>query len=249
MKICVWWCPLLTCALVGGLLWHRIDRNAPAKSAPPAFPAPTLSPHPLAPSISSSQLQRAHNTLFDRYPVTYAAARDLPRDTTAPPSILDFGCASGEEAYTLATIYFPLATLHGYDLDPRILTRARQLNRNVSDRVHFYDGHHVSLGKHGPYDIIFANSVLCLYPRPVDADVAFPFSRFQQIVRDLHHVLVPGGVLVAVNTNYRVTDTNLFEPIPGHCKSFVPLMDQKGNTLQRNRSDVLSDPCLFRKVQ
>lgn len=201
-------------------------------------------PTPELGTSSMKQAQHSHVTSFDRYSIPYATA--LYSSRAEPLNILSFGCSTGMEAHTLATKYFPTSTLHGYDIDDETLSTARGRNKNMSLRMHFHNGKRVRLDEHGPYDVIFANSVLCAHPPPKHHAHEFPFSLFQGLVTDLYQVLKVGGVFVVVNTNYLVTDTNIgqfLEPLLCECKNFVPLMASNGTYLNR-KSD---EPCVFRK--
>ena len=184
----------------------------------------------------------------DRYPAVFALAANLTADQGAK-KILSFGASTGREAHTLADKYFPNSTIVGVDVDEGALTKARRFNRNIADRVHFFNSMVLPLDTLGEYDIIFANSVLCVHPLPRPA-----FLLFQETLEKLDSVLRPGGLLVAVNTNYRIEDTSVapwYSSTEAHgmneqkgaqiCGNFVPLFDKEHHEVE------LRDRCIYRK--
>src|SRR5579862_6418799 len=100
------------------------------------------------------------------------------------PKILSFGCSTGEEAYDLACNYFPESSVIGLDVSAEVIKAAKK-ERSVDDRVLYDVGSPEVLDKYGPYDIIFAMSVLCRWPELADkrdASNLFPFEQFERTV-------------------------------------------------------------------
>ena len=191
--------------------------------------------------------QVSHATVYNRYPNVYkAASRMSKRDA----KILNFGSSVGLEIKTLAEIYFPAATLVGVDVDDSILNEARSNNGNHSNRTFFFNSRTFPLDLFGSYDMVVANSVLCLHPH-FDSD-AYPFSVFEASLEEINRVLQVGGLLSMVNPSYRLEDTSVgshYKPVeidcgnlPTCCSQFVPVHDKKGHGVP------IRDICLFKKM-
>src|SRR5437763_1804045 len=75
-------------------------------------------------------------TLANRYPVLFRLARE--RLGTGPDvRLLSFGCATGEEVFTLRG-YFPGAWIKGLDINPHNIAVCRQrLAENPDAKIHF----------------------------------------------------------------------------------------------------------------
>lgn len=191
--------------------------------------------------------QVSHATVYNRYPNVYrAASRMSKRDA----KILNFGSSVGLEIKTLAEIYFPAATLVGVDVDDSILNEARNNNANHSNRTFFFNSRIFPLDLFGTYDVVVANSVLCLHPH-FDSD-AYPFSVFEASLVEINRVLQVGGLLSMVNPSYRLEDTSIgshYKPVdidcgnlPTCCSQFVPVHNKKGQGVP------IRDICLFKKM-
>uniref|UniRef100_A0A0G4HMN2 MCP methyltransferase CheR-type SAM-binding domain-containing protein n=1 Tax=Chromera velia CCMP2878 TaxID=1169474 RepID=A0A0G4HMN2_9ALVE len=160
-------------------------------------------------------------------------------------SILSFGCSSGEEARTLARKYFRDAAslgvdrvqVYGADLSEKRLEMARKSElqsegvkepppdgdssndpttwRNNSSPVVYFNNRIVPLSRFGPYDVIMANSVLCMST----GARTYPFALFERTVTALDAVLKEDGVLVMANAQYRLrhsaTLSESYETLPG----------------------------------
>jgi hypothetical protein len=149
--------------------------------------------------------QISHATGLNRYPHVYAHVHALA--TLKHRKILVFGCSTGEEVISLAKT-FPHAVIVGVDVDDATLSVARHLSvaRGLMDRTFFFNSLKYPLHLLGEYHIIFADSVLCRHPW--QGVSAYPFATFDETVTLLVKMLPPGGLLVAVNGNYRVADTS-----------------------------------------
>jgi hypothetical protein len=140
-------------------------------------------------------------------------------------------------------MYFlsPEVNIYGVDLDDKTLQTAR--NKASTDvpstrgEITFFNGKHVELHSFGPYDIIFANSVLCRHPMPGDvrgsvatfASKYYSMDDFSTNIKSLDAALKVGGLLAIVNANYNFMDTDTatrYRPLPSKCPGhFVPRVD------------------------
>ncbi len=160
------------------------------------------------------QAQRAVHTALDRYPEIFAAAARMAeanRDPglSRPLRVLSFGCSTGEECYSLSS-YFSDADIFGCDINPSVLSIAK--HRQQIGNITFFNSSPEMLRKHGPFDVVFCMSSLCLYPeanRPEGEAGKFPFSAFEDLVSGIDSALAPGGLLVIYNSNYSLRMSGL----------------------------------------
>lgn len=146
----------------------------------------------------------------DRYPRIFRFVRDtLGQD--GPHSILSFGCATGEEVWTLRR-YFPAAAITGLDVNRAAIEACRKrLARGPDARLAFAVAHDLSGEASGHYDAIFCMAVLrdgrISARRPPRCDSHIRFADFANLVADFHRCLKPGGLLVLRYANFRLSDT------------------------------------------
>jgi len=196
-----------------------------------------------------SQMQISHGTSMNRYPDEYLFVKnyvDSKWNTTfGDLKLLSFGSSTGEEAISLATLYFndtkyQHVSIYGVDIDENTLDSARskvnKLGSQSQRNVTFFHGEKTHLSVHGKYDVIFANSVLCFYNgrKPLGQVLAhFPFSQYKKSLESLDAVLKDGGLLAIVNMNYNFEETELVERYLPVAKctenSFVPRIDRDTN--------------------
>jgi hypothetical protein len=186
-----------------------------------------------------------------RYHAIFSAAA-LAVDVVNP-SVLSFGCADGYELNDLATKHFHHGRVVGCDIDLDAQRIANICNAQPA-RVKIIGADPDLLAAHGPYDVIVAMAVLCRWPETrsmEDISECYPFSGFEEQLRKLIELLVPGGVLCVYNSNYRVVDSSLMaqlevvnnpELIP--TSQPVRLFHPSGQP----RADNISDGFVFRKV-
>lgn len=201
-----------------------------------------------------NQIQLSHTTAMNRYPDEYSAVQNYfqtqvpeghPSGTTNK-KMLSFGASTGEEAITLASMYFTdgTFTVYGVDLDEESLVKANasvvaHLPKFDDGKIMFFNGKNTDISKYGPYDAIFANSVLCYHGNrdvsPQSILTKYPFSAFEDSLGYLDANLNVGGVLAIVNTNYHISDTQLYRKYKtlAQCKNFVPKVDAKSVSYEK----------------
>ncbi len=86
-----------------------------------------------------------------------------------------------------------------------------QANNSDPERLTFALSSETVLQEFGPFDFIFAMSVLCRWPESEDVeDISdlMPFVQFERYVRNLDTHLAVGGRLVLYNTSFRFSDVS-----------------------------------------
>jgi hypothetical protein len=179
--------------------------------------------------------QQHKGTKFDRYPGMFRTASDRAAQTFGPPArgsdfrILSFGCSTGEEMRSLR-VYFPDAQIFGCDLDLTLSAGRNDLPGEV------FLSTPEAIAARGPYQLIFANSVLCRHPLPAGAELSdvFPFSEFEALATMLHDNLMLGGILCVYNTSYFFRDLAIadsYRPVRSHLiveNGFIPSYSKDG---------------------
>lgn len=157
----------------------------------------------------ADMFQPFNDTLPDRYPAIFkfvqgqlGADRDL--------KLLSFGCATGEEVFTLRR-YFPRASIEGLDINAgSIAVACRRLRASPDPGLSFACVASTQDEPAGAYDAVFCMAVLrhgdLAAPGVTRCDHLIPFERFAAAVADLHRCLKPGGLLVVRHSNFRVCD-------------------------------------------
>lgn len=201
-----------------------------------------------------SQIQLSHKSSMNRYPDEYSAVQKYFKNLTSKEEkmkkLLSFGAATGEEAITLAYMYFnnENAIVFGVDLHQESLDKAKASAAThepmfEDGKVTFFNGNDADISVNGPYDAIFANSVLCYHGtpgvNPKSIIEKYPFSDFEASLGYLDANLNVGGVLAIVNTNYHFSHSNLNEKYKSisQCSNFVPKVDSKSATYEEIRKD------------
>jgi hypothetical protein len=167
---------------------------------------------PFRSSPDDHRVQISHSTKPDRYPRVFQICAELVRNAGfVPPKVLSYGCSTGEEAYTLATKYFPDGEIVGLDVSAEAIERARETYPNLP-RVRFDISDENALKSAQQFSIVFAMSVLCRWPESRSLENIkdiFPFSLFERQVQLLDNVVQDGGFLVIYNASYGFLQTKI----------------------------------------
>lgn len=147
--------------------------------------------------------QLFHTALFRQTDHLLVARRRLRATKPGQPlKILSFGSSIGEELVTLRYL-FPEDDIFGCDINNALVEISR---RSVGSLATVFTSSEEEIAAHGPYDLILASAVLCLYPGGNDFAERFPVSRFDELVELLDQNLNPGGLLIVTNASYRFTE-------------------------------------------
>jgi SAM-dependent methyltransferase len=171
----------------------------------------------LNPRIRSEQITRALHrashiqdgtyTERDRYPELFAACACLLAFVESP-KVLCFGCATGEEAFSLAE-RMPRAEIVGVDLNRWCLAQARRKNGDA--RVRFVHALSREFGAISGCDAIFAMAVLQRSENrdrtQMTAHRGFGFAEFEREIVRLDGKLKPGGLFFIDHADFRFEDT------------------------------------------
>ena len=148
-------------------------------------------------------------TSMNRYPRCFGFAREVFSESAAL-NLLSFGCATGEEVFTLAR-YFPNAQITGIDINLRSITAAKRNTPPVlASRIRFEVA---SSGDDEPaasYDAVFAFAVFrddALAGKPLKCDHVLRFADFESEISNLARCLKPGGLLFLRHSHFRFSDT------------------------------------------
>lgn len=202
------------------------------------------------------QVQRSHATYENRYPQEYqAVAEYINNNEPSNPmmKMLSFGSSTGEEAVSLGKLYFNSSkfrnlTIYGVDLDQASLEIAKQKVIGLTDaipKIEFFNGNDKNIDLYGPYDVIFANSVLCIHPFSIKRTLTnFNFHDFESVLEILDASLKEGGLLAMVNTNYYLEDTELASRYISIAKcggNFVPRINHTTNEILHTKQSEMMD--------
>ena len=212
----------------------------------------------------SKPIQVSHATNMNRYPDEYLAVKEFLRKRSSigkKIKLLSFGSSYGNEAISLATLYFneeegfPDVAIYGFDIDDETINVSKEhvARHDKHLPVHFFDGRKTPLNFDGKYDAIFANSVLCdATSDPMTVEVVeahFPFQDFEASLSKLDAALNDGGVLAIINSSYNFADSNLAEryEVVAQCfGDFVPRIDLEKHEFVFNSENAKRD-CVWTK--
>jgi trans-aconitate methyltransferase len=154
--------------------------------------------------------QPFNTTRPDRYPEIFAFVQS-ELGAQSDLKILSFGCATGEEVFSLRR-YFPRAAIKGIDINPgNIAAARRRLRREHDPRISFDVASSVAMEPAGAYDAIFSMAVLrhgsLGLPGVTRCDHLIHFEDFAKTIAQLGRCLRARGLLVIRHSNFRLNDT------------------------------------------
>jgi hypothetical protein len=190
-------------------------------------------------------VQESTWTANNRYPGIFRTVQGRVAQTKGPElggaslKILSFGCSSGNEISTLRS-YFPEATIYGCDVNEAVLHQASQAL--MLDEAVLFRSTPENIRRNGPYDLVFAMSVLCRFPESRSPDLLnlskfYSFNKFADGVGELTENLSEGGIICLYNLNYSFGDLAIsknFRQITSAlipANGFVDKFDRQGGRL------------------
>lgn len=193
-------------------------------------------------------------TSAGRYPEEFAVVKEALG--TDAPTMLSFGCASGDELFSLRAD-FPAARIHGIDINPLALrTARRRVRASGDDRITVERASDASALEAGRFDVVLALAVFRhggLKAQPESCADLVRFADFERTVTGLAAALGPGGLFVLRHANFRFTDCAVaadFEVV----RDGFPSADDSGATPVYDRADRLvrgaaGDDGIYRKLR
>jgi hypothetical protein len=150
--------------------------------------------------------------------------------------ILSFGCSNGSEISSLRS-YFPEALIFGCDVNDEALGAASEAL--FMDEAFLFRSSSEAILQYGPFDVVFAMSVLCRFPDSMEPGLVnitpvYSHDSFNRGVQLLSDALRDDGILCLYNTNYSFLRLDLAKdfrvvssPLIGS-NGFVDHFDKKG---------------------
>ena len=156
--------------------------------------------------------QPFNDTQADRYPAIFKFVQTA-LGAERPLDILSFGCATGEEVFSLRR-YFPRARIKGIDINPGNVAAARTRLAGAPDAgLSFALAASTADEPAALYDAIFCMAVLrhgsLGEPGVERCDHLLRFDDVARAFADFHRCLKPGGLLVVRHSNFRLRDTTV----------------------------------------
>ncbi|MES2442068.1 MAG: class I SAM-dependent methyltransferase [Pseudomonadota bacterium] len=193
--------------------------------------------------------QSSSETSRNRYPRIFAFVQaQLGADSAR--RILSFGCAGGDEVFTLRR-YFPRAAIRGIDINPGNIAACRRLAPPDDPGLSFEAASSTAGEPANRYDAIFCMAVLRHGSLTLDTPRCTPlldFADFASTVADFHRCLKPGGLLAIRYSNFRLCDAPAaagFEPVyRGVAHAPIPLYGPDNALLPESSYR----DCVFRKL-
>ncbi|HRN49598.1 MAG TPA: methyltransferase domain-containing protein [Niabella sp.] len=152
--------------------------------------------------------QLTNTTAINRYPEIFLLVkRYFESKSNTDISFLSYGCSTGEECFSLND-YFPKANIIGVDIYGPVLRKAESANK--FNNIRFMLSNETNITSAGPFDTIFAMSVLCRWEDTKGVDNCsqiYPFRHFEETLELLDKNLNVGGLLVIYNSNYLFRDS------------------------------------------
>lgn len=153
--------------------------------------------------------QPFNDTFPDRYPAIFKFVQGH-LGAKRPLDLLSFGCATGEEVFSLRR-YFPNSLIKGIDINPGNIAVARKRLETAGDPGLAFARAASTAGEPAArYDAIFCMAVLrhgsLGQPGIARCDPLLHFDDFAGAIADFHRCLKPGGLLIVRHGNFRVCD-------------------------------------------
>ena len=151
-------------------------------------------------------------TAPDRYPSIFTFVRDQLA-ACSEPRLLSFGCATGEEVFSLRD-YFPRALIKGIDINPANIATCQGRHRalGAAPALLFENASSPAGEPSGTYDAVFCMAVFVRWklkesPAVTTCAPHLRFDDFNRTAADLAACVKPGGLLVVRHAMFRFTDT------------------------------------------
>lgn len=152
-------------------------------------------------------------TLPDRYPPIFEFVRARLAPSAAAPRLLSFGCATGDEVFSLRKV-FRAATIKGIDINrANIATcRARLRAAGGDPALGFEENSTAAAEPADTYDAVFCMAVFVRWQLKEDRAVSvcaphLRFADFARTVAELARCVRPGGLLILRHSMFRFSDT------------------------------------------
>jgi 2-polyprenyl-3-methyl-5-hydroxy-6-metoxy-1,4-benzoquinol methylase len=165
-------------------------------------------------------LQPSSFTGADRYPWLFHFLSEKLSNEEAP-RILSYGCATGEEPFSLEA-YLPNANLVGIDINPRniAICNNKLAKRSVKKDIQFRCAGSAVDEETESFDVILCLAVLrhgALQKWvPDNCQPWITFAAVDQMVTELARCVKPGGYLAIWNSHFRFADMTVagqFKPV------------------------------------
>jgi len=150
----------------------------------------------------------SHYTEINRYPDLFEICHDFFQGHDAP-SILSFGCSTGEEVFSLAK-YLPNASIVGTDVSKWCIKECRK--KNIDGQFEFI---HVKSKKYAQLNNFDAIFCLAVFQHPsnhgelIDQASEYIFPQFEEQLLKLDIKLKEGGLLFIDFCDFNFMDTSL----------------------------------------
>jgi trans-aconitate methyltransferase len=150
-------------------------------------------------------------TAPNRYPRIFSVVQ-TELAAVPVPKLLSFGCATGEEVFSLRD-HFPRAEIRGLDINPgNIATCRARLHQHPDPAISFATASTADAEAAGSFDAVFALAVfqhpsLKRDPAIATCEPLLNFADFERIVRGLAASVKPGGCLAVRHAMFRFMDT------------------------------------------
>lgn len=146
-------------------------------------------------------------TQTNRYPLLFSKCAEALAGIESP-SILSFGCSTGEEVATIGE-YMPQASIMGIDINDWCLRESRK--KYAASRFAFYHRFSSTFEDAQSFDVIFCMAVFqhTSNRKSKNNEIArrFTFQQFEQEIVLLDQKLKPGGLFIIDHTDFSFMDT------------------------------------------